>query len=148
MTPFTPPEYVPVAVKVCGGPPGARTTLDGATVNEVSARKVAVTAASPFSVKVQVAPVPHTDASPLPDEYPVNRAVAPASARISIDDPWRYVAVQEPERHASPSSQIAPVPSPASVVVSVAIGPSPSMLVSVTAASAVIVKLQVLSAHP
>src|SRR5262245_13703907 len=103
MTPVTPPEYVPVAVNGCGGPPGTSMALDGATVNDVSARKVAVTDELPLIVKVQVAAAPQTDASPVPDEYPVNRADAPPSASSRTDDPCRYVLVQAPAVQRAPS---------------------------------------------
>ena len=66
--PLTPPEYVPVAMNSCAGPPGTPTAFDGVTVNDVAARKVPVTDELPFNVKLQVAAAPQGAASPVPDE--------------------------------------------------------------------------------
>jgi hypothetical protein len=59
---------VPVTVKVDDGPPATPKALDGATVNDVSARNVPVTELSAFRVNVQTALKPHADAPPVLDE--------------------------------------------------------------------------------
>jgi hypothetical protein len=63
------------------------------------------------------------------------------------DDPTRYLTAQLPDEQALPSAHTVPPPSPVSVVVTVANGVSPAVNVTVTSASAVIVKLHVLSAQ-